>query len=289
MHDNVVWILLPSYNEAETLPRLLASIADAMLASRRKYHVVVVDDGSTDGTGAVLESLRRAYPVDVIRHTLNRGLGETERDGFEYIAERCAPDDVVVRLDCDDTHEPRYIETLVAKLDEGYDVVTSSRFSAGGGQVGVSRYRAIVSLAANIFMRLLFRVPGLREYSCGFRAYRGGALKAAIAVYGNQFLQLRGLGFTSTLETVVKLHLLGCRMTEVPFVLRYDKKIGASKMVGSVTTLGYFVMAILYHWPWGGWARQYAQLANLYRRDPGEAVRTYRRTAVRGGASQISF
>ena len=75
----------------------------------------------------------------------------------------------------------------------------------------------------------------------------------AIEFYGNNFIQLRGLGFTCTLEKLVKLKLINARFGEVPFVLRYDQKQSTSKMVGSITTLGYVVMTVLYYWPWGGW------------------------------------
>jgi dolichol-phosphate mannosyltransferase len=139
-------------------------------------------------------------------------------------------------------------------------------------------------------MRLLFGIPNVRDYSCGFRAYRGRVLKDAIGIFGNNFVQLRGLGFTSTLEMIVKLHLLGCRFAEVPFVLRYDQKKSPSKMVGSVTTLGYLIMALLYHWPFGGWRSQYRGLPSLYRRDPDQAVERFALAAVRRRrVSQISF
>src|ERR1019366_10362422 len=86
-----------------------------------------------------------------------------------------------------------------------------------------------------------------------YRAYRASLIKDAIGVYGNDFIQLKGLGFTCTLEKLVKLKLLGARFAEAPFVLRYDQKVSESKMVSSITTLGYLVMTIMYHWPWGGW------------------------------------
>jgi dolichol-phosphate mannosyltransferase len=160
---------------------------------------------------------------------------------------------VIVRLDCDDTHEPEFLPRLVGKVREGWDVVIASRFAPGGGQLGVSAYRAFVSRCANLFMKVFFPIAGLREYSCGFRAYRAEIVQQAIARYGNDFIQLKGLGFTCTLEKLVKLKLMGARFAEAPFVLRYDQKASASKMVSSITTLGYLVMTVLYHWPWGGW------------------------------------
>lgn len=102
-------------------------------------------------------------------------------------------------------------------------------------------------------MKVFFPIKGLREYSSGFRAYRAEKIKEAIAFYGNNFIQLKGLGFTCTLEKLIKLKLIGARFAEAPFVLRYDQKASESKMVSSVTTLGYMVMTLLYHWPWGGW------------------------------------
>jgi dolichol-phosphate mannosyltransferase len=102
-------------------------------------------------------------------------------------------------------------------------------------------------------MKIFFPISGLREYSCGFRAYRAEIIKEAISFYGNNFIQLKGLGFTCTLEKLVKLKLIGASFGEEPFLLRYDQKLSDSKMVSSVTTLGYLVMVLLYHWPWGGW------------------------------------
>ena len=119
--------------------------------------------------------------------------------------------------------------------------------------MGVNGYRAFISKCANLFMKIFFPIKGLREYSCGYRGYRYSKIKEAIDLYGNNFIQLKGLGFTCTLEKLIKLNLIGARFAEIPFLHRYDQKQSDSKMVSSVTTLGYLVMTILYHWPWGGW------------------------------------
>ncbi len=281
----MIWILLPAFNEEDSLPKLLPKIDETMRRHGQPFRIVVVDDGSSDRTPELLREYAQQFDLTIITHSLNRGLGETERDGFEYVAAHCDPTDLVVRLDCDDTHDPEYIFTLQDKLREGYDVVNTSRFQPGGGQLGVDRYRAAISYAANLFMFLVFRIPGTRDYSCGFRAYRGQVVQDAIRLYGDGFIQLRGLGFTSTLEMIVKLHLLGCRFAEVPFILRYDQKQSPSKMVSSITTLGYLVMAGLYYWPFGGWLSQYRGLRTLYRQDPERAIdrfgfRSHRRRMV---------
>lgn len=284
------WIFLPAYNEEKALPILLDKISGALTEQNVSFRVLVVDDGSTDGTPAILEELTRKWAMDVITHPINRGLGETERDGFEFIASHCGDDDYIIRLDCDDTHEPRYIFSMIGKLLEGFDVVNTSRFQPGGGQLGVPGFRRFISRAANLFMKLVFRIPGTRDYSCGFRVYRGRVIRDAISIFGDKFIQLRGLGFTSTLEMIIKLHIMGCRFAEVPFVLRYDQKKSASKMISSITTLGYLIMGLLYYWPFSGWRQQWKGLRKMYRTNHGEAVACFSyKSFRRKSASKISF
>lgn len=251
----MIIVLLPAFNEEASLPKIFPKL-DVVLSNREEeYKVLVCNDGSSDRTGDVLKDMLGSYPLEIITHKMNRGLGETSRDLFEHAAEIARIGDVIVRLDCDDTHEPEFIPSLVSKIREGNDVVIASRFAPGGGQLGVSCYRAFISRCANLFMKFFFPIQGLREYSSGFRAYRAEKVIEAINFYGNDFIQLKGLGFTCTLEKLVKLKMIGARFSEAPFVLRYDQKASDSKMVSSITTLGYLVMTLLYHWPWGGWRR----------------------------------
>ena len=285
----MIWILLPAYNEQNDLPGLLKKLQGAL--EGQDYRLVVVDDGSTDDTQRILKDYKSKLSLEVVRHPINRGLGETERDGFEHIARQADAGDFIVRIEGDDTHEPRYLFDLIDKLKEGYDVVNTSRFQPGGGQKGVSAYRAFISRSANLFMRFIFGIRGVSDYSCGYRAYRAKVVRDALAIYGDHLIQLRGLGFTSTLEIIVKLNMLGCRFAEVPFVLRYDQKKGSSKMVGSITMLGYLTMALLYWWPFGGWRKQYRGMKELYREDPEAAVAKYNLDALktRSTASRINI
>ena len=249
----MILVLLPAYNEEESLPRLIPKLQATLTEMGEKYRILVCNDGSKDRTQVLLEKYASSIPLEIIHHKINRGLGEAMRDLFERAAEISKPGDVILRLDCDDTHEPEYIPSIVEKVRGGFDVVIASRFQPGGGQMGVSRYRALISRSANIFMKVFFPISGLKEYSCGFRGYRAEKIHEAINFYGNNFIQLKGLGFTCTLEKLVKLKLIGATFGEVPFMLRYDQKQSDSKMVSSITTLGYLVMTLLYHWPWGGW------------------------------------
>lgn len=249
----MILVLLPAYNEEISLPLLLPKLSNLFETIGEEYKVIVCNDGSFDKTQAVLEKYQEIIPLEIITHKINRGLGESSRDLFEKAVELGQNDDIIIRLDCDDTHEPEFIPRIIDKVREGYDVVIASRFEPGGGQMGVSAYRAFISRMANLFMKVFFFIPGLKEYSCGFRGYRLEKVREAINFYGNSFIQLKGLGFTCTLEKLIKLKLIGAKFAEVPFMLRYDQKQSESKMVSSVTTLGYLTMTLLYHWPWGGW------------------------------------
>ncbi len=253
-------ILLPAYNEEASLAILLDKIQRLGTEAGWEYQVIVCNDGSRDRTGKILVQYQPRMPLDILTHQINRGLGETIRDLFERAADIANDRDIILRLDCDDSHEPHHIADLVKKIEEGYDVVTASRFAPGGGQMGVSGYRAFISRCANIFLSVLFAFRNVKEYSCGYRAYRGEIVRRAIASYGNGFIQLKGLGFTCTIEKLIKFNLLGARFAEVPFVLRYDQKRSDSKMVTSTTTLGYLVLVLLYHWPWGGWRTSFRHL-----------------------------
>lgn len=285
------WIILPAYNEKESLPKLVPKIHQQMLDANLPYNLVICDDGSFDETPVILESLKSETNLIVLTHEINRGLGETERDLFEFVAKNSKDDnDLIIRVEGDDTHDPKYIIDLINKLSEGYDVVNTSRFQPGGGAVGLSTYRTLLSKGANFFMKVIFGVKGVKDFSCGYRIYKVSVIKDALTIFGNYFIQMKGLGFTSTLEVLVKLNLMGCKFSEIPFVLRYDKKESDSKMVSSVTTLGYFSMAILYLWPFGGWKSQYKDLKTMYPAGREKATDQFSYVNFKkGNASKISF
>ena len=258
----MIWILLPAYNEELSFPPLTAKIRATMEKMGAAYRVVVVNDGSRDGTSKVLEDVARNIPLQVLTHKYNRGLGETIRDGLEYIAEHAKPEDVVVRMDCDDTHEPDYIPTMIAKLNEGHEVVITSRYQPGGGVIGLDLYRRTISRIANLMLKAWFPIPGIWEYTCGYRAYRVSLIQDLLAIFGNKLIDLKGLGFTGTIEKLVKCRMVKARVTEIPFMLHYHQKRSASKVVTSVTTLGYLVLMAKYAAWWGDEGRRWHEASD---------------------------
>ncbi len=242
----MIWVFLPAYNEEIALPRLLKKFDDVLKAGPEKYCVVIQDDGSSDGTAAVAEKLSKQYPITVLRHEKNLGLGETMRDGFNYLVGKVSDEDVIVTLDCDDTHEPKFVPAAIQKLRSGYDLVALSRFCKGGGQEGLSGLKSILSMGAGIFLKILFPIRGLHEYSCNFRVFTGALLKKADKVLGKNFIQLAHLGFAVSPEILIRMRMLGAKIAESPFVLRYDQKPTASKNNSLRTIRGYFALARLY-------------------------------------------
>lgn len=222
----MIHILLAAYNEERALGDVLNGISSVL--GDGAFNVWVVDDGSGDGTGAVAEDWKKKNPLVLIRHEKNQGLGAALHTGFTALIPALSPDDVAVTLDADNTHPPAQIPSLIKPIQEGQaDVVVASRFVPGAKTVGVPFYRRVLSDVAGLLFRYFLPIPGLRDYTCGFRAYRGSVLKSAQGKWGRLATEN---GFAAAAEIIVKVGALRPRVREVPLVLRYDRKQGPSQM-----------------------------------------------------------
>ena len=222
-----VWLVLPAYNEAENLPPLLDRVRAAWLG-RFPYRVLVVDDGSRDETASVVEAAAHHLPVEVIRHGRNRGLAAAIRTGVHEACRRTTDDDVIVTMDADNSHPPELVSEMLAQLGAGYDLVIASRFARGGREEGVPWRRRMLSRAAGLVFRCVCPIPGVRDYTTGFRAYRAGLLKELWSIHGDRLIE--AAAFSVMTELLLKARRLRPRIIEVPLILRYDLKEGASKM-----------------------------------------------------------
>ena len=224
----MLWILLPAYEEAENLGPLLEGIArtlEGWPGGAPACRVLVVDDGSGDDTAAVA---RRPYgiDVDVIVHEVNQGLGAAMRTGIGALLARGADEDLVIALDADNTHPPELMPGMVARAEAGADIVIASRYQPGAEIHGLDAKRRFISWAASWLLRVTF--PAARDYTCGYRCYRLGLLRWGQAYYGEHFLNQEG--FAVMVDLLLKLRRKASRIEEVPLTLRYDRKLGASKM-----------------------------------------------------------
>ncbi len=229
-------VVLPVFNEEENLPELLRA-ASAHPSIRG---VVAVDDGSTDSSPSILARRWDGVELHVVAHEKNMNLGPTIRDGLRRAFTLYGDTAAYVTMDADNSHPLELVDRMLEECRSGADVVVASRYVEGARQVGLSPLRRVLSDGANVLMRLLFPIEGLRDYTCGYRCFDGRFLGRLLE--GRVWKLLRETHFTATAELILAARLLSPRVREVPLVLRYDLKKGSSKMRIAATCLAYLSM-----------------------------------------------
>jgi dolichol-phosphate mannosyltransferase len=227
-----ILIGLPAYNEEIALPRLLARIDGLPKSSTDVITVVLYNDGSTDATVPIAREWQKRLPLVILDGVVNKGLGAGLRALVQYAIANVDDNDVLVVMDCDDTHDPAQIADMQACMAEGADIVIGSRYVPGALVQGVPPHRRVTALGAAALFKLIHPVRGVWDYTCGYRAYRVGALKKAASRFGDSLVAERG--FACMVELLLKLNTLDVRFAEIPLQLRYDQKPTVTKMgVGS--------------------------------------------------------
>ena len=232
----MIIVLLPAYNEENSLPALIPSLAKE-ISGIGDYRIIVVDDGSTDRTPSILNDLKKEYPITVLTHEKNMNLGRAMLTGFTYIRDNIADDNLIITMDADNTHSPSTIKALIESESKG-DVGIASRYQVGGWEKGLSVTRSVMSRGAGTLLDMAFHVPNVRDYTCGFRLYHPEIIKRGFKLFGDDFIS--ETGFTSMAEILIRLHFAKATFYEVPLILRYDLKGGPSKMKVIKTIAGYF-------------------------------------------------
>jgi len=224
-----VWVVLPAFNEEPSLAALFERIEESMDEARLDYRVILVDDGSSDGTVAVAESFADRMGLHIVRHPENEGLGASIRDGLLTACQAADPKDVLITLDADNTHTPELILRMVRMVREGHDVVIASRYQPGSRVRGVPAARVLLSLAASLLLRVVFPIKGVKDYTSGYRAYRAAVLQEAVERSGTEWFSQEG--FQVMVDILLKLSRdRSLIFGEAPMILRYDMKEGVSKM-----------------------------------------------------------
>jgi dolichol-phosphate mannosyltransferase len=239
---------LPAYNEEIALPRLLTRIESLAQSSQLAITVVVYNDGSTDRTAAIASQWPQRVPLVLLDGKVNKGLGAGLRALIDYAVNTGAADDVLVIMDCDDTHDAAQIPQMLVAMTNGADVVIASRFQSGATVRGVPLLRRLMALGAVILFKLIHPVRNVWDYTCGYRAYRIGLLQNAAARFPGGLVE--ETGFACMVEVLLKLNASGARCAEVPLHLRYDLKPTASKM--AVSSNMRRLLALLVRWRWRG-------------------------------------
>lgn len=229
------YVVLPTYNEVANLETMTGRILDVLPNAR----IVIVDDNSPDGTGELADRLASADArIEVMHRKGKEGLGAAYRSAFMELLPR-ADCNVVVQMDCDFSHDPSDLRRLLARLEDGEDLVIGSRYVSGGSTPGWSLRRRLISRAGSVFARGILLLP-YHDLTGGFKAWRGALLRRINLDTG----YASGYGFQ--VEMTWLAHRLGARVYEVPITFR-DRVAGESKMTGSIIREA-VVMVLMLRW-----------------------------------------
>lgn len=223
-----ILVNLPVYNEAGSIEQLLYRVKSIMEFRKLDYKVVLYDDGSTDDSVAIIMRLKEKMPILVIEGQKNKGLGVALSELIKKSIEIGKNEDIVVVMDSDNTHNPEYVFKMLEKIRDGFDIVIASRYQPESRLMGVNLSRQLLSNVASCIMKTVFPIKGARDYTSGYRAYNMYVLKLAQRFYGEKLIE--ETGFACMAELLIKLDRFKPLVTEVPLILRYDHKIGGSKM-----------------------------------------------------------
>ena len=231
--------VVPAYNEEENLPRLLTDLENRPWLFPPGSRLIIVDDGSTDRTAAVVASYAGPLPVELVQLGANEGPGAAFRVGFAA-ALRDLPflsgDELVVTLEADTTSDLDALPVMLARAEAGAELVLAS-VHRGGRMLNVSRPRRILSRCAGFVARRALDVDAA-TVSSFFRVYRGSLLRRALELHGDDLI--RESGYACKAELLAKLARLGARIEEVPVDLDGSRRIGESKMRVLPTVAGYW-------------------------------------------------
>jgi dolichol-phosphate mannosyltransferase len=217
-----VWVVLPTYNERENLEPMVAAILTAL----PEASLLVVDDGSPDGTGELADTIAaREARVSVLHRPGKEGLGAAYRDGFRWVLERLETR-AVVQMDADFSHDPATLPRMLAPLMGNADLVLGTRYMKGGSTVGWPWYRKFISRGGTIFARTVLMLP-YRDLTGGFKAWRRELIDAI------RLRETSGSGYGFQIETTWWAHRRGASIVQVPITFR-ERVAGSSKMSGGI-------------------------------------------------------
>ncbi len=214
-------VCLPTYNERENLERMIDAIAAARERAPIDGDVLVIDDGSPDGTGEIADALAARHPwVHVLHRTAKEGLGRAYLAGFHWALERGYA--YVLEMDCDFSHDPARIPDLVAMARTDADLVIGSRYVRGGGVRDWSAVRRLISRGGCLYAKVLLQLP-VSDLTGGFKCFRRAVLEAI------DLGDVSAEGYAFQIEMTYRTALLGFRIREIPITFT-DRVAGGSKM-----------------------------------------------------------
>jgi len=216
-------VCLPTYNERENLEPMIRALGEVLDTTRDR--VLVVDDGSPDGTGDIADRLAAELPwVGVLHRRKKEGIGPAYVAGFRRALTDGAR--LVLEMDCDFSHDPADVPRLIHAAEEGADLVLGSRYAAGGGTRNWGLLRRVVSRGGCVYAQAFLGVR-IKDLTGGFKCFRRTVLEAI------DLAALSAHGYAFQIETTYRVHRAGLRIVEVPITF-VERRAGESKMTGSI-------------------------------------------------------
>ncbi len=217
----MIFLIIPTYNNQQTLPALLAAVQVASVDWGQPYRALVVDDNSVDDTPDMVLDFGNLGNFELVRHQRHQGEGAALKTGLGVALKSANPADYIITLCVQNALSPSLVKPMVTRLDEGCDVVVASRFAQGGRAIGLSALDRIATALAARFTNLLFPIPNLRDTASRCQAYRARVLDELAAQYGDYYILEQDCA--CWLELLWKASSLdNVRFAEVPLVMRYD-------------------------------------------------------------------
>ncbi len=222
----MIFILLPAYNEEKNLKKVFKKI-EKINNKTIKITVILVDDCSTDKT-KLLTNKKYKFKLHYIKHKKNKGLSLTMETGLNFIKRKAKNGDIIISLDSDNTHPISLITKMIKKIKKNYDIVIASRFVNGSRVNGLVFWRHMMSLGAKYLFKIIYPYKNLNDYTCNFRAYKFETLKP---IFKNKnFFKNEDFNIAAKILLALTRNNKKIKLAELPFTLRYDYKIGQSKM-----------------------------------------------------------
>lgn len=232
----MIRFVIPAYNEIENVDRLFERLTP--VARSLGARVILVDDGSTDGTGDRVRELVGDLHLAIVRHPTNLGLGVALNSGLRAALAESEDDDAIVTMEADTTSDLDDLPEMLRRFDEGYDVVLASVYAPGGSLIGVDQWRVLASRSVSTFFRYAGGLKDVHTLSSLYRVYRAGTLRRASETYG--YLLVREPGFAANVELLLKLWNAGATVAEVPTTSDWRQRRGQSKLRLRPTVQAYF-------------------------------------------------